>query len=89
MFDKAFFEHDLPERARAFSGEHGGLGVRVEIVTRTGERVDALEVDAAKDGISVITREEHLVVVPYAQISHVDVSPLRDHRIQSFALPDA
>lgn len=87
MFDETFFGKDFAKRAREFSREHGGLGVRVEFVTRDGERLDVLEIKATDDGARVVTRDDRMVFLPYAQIAHVDVSLLRDHRIESFELP--
>lgn len=89
MFDEAFFRTELAARAVEFSRAHGGLGLRVELVTAGGERLDVLEVAAESDGIRLVTRDERLVLLPYAQIAHVDVSLLRDHRVASFELPGA
>lgn len=86
MFDKAFFEREFAENAREFSRERGGLGVRVEVVTRAGDRIDALEIDATDSGVRIVTRDERLVLLPYKEVAHVDVSLLRDHRVESFEL---
>ena len=87
MFDEGFFSKEFVKRAREFGREHGGLGVRVEVTTSTGERIDVLEIRPGGDGVRLVTRDERLVFLPYAQIAHVDVSLLRDHRIESFELP--
>jgi hypothetical protein len=87
VFDETFFGKDFAKRAGAFSREHGGLGVRVEFVTRSGERLDVLTIKATKDGATMITRDDRMVFLPYAQIAHVDVALLRDHRIAAFEFP--
>ena len=89
MFDKAFFGKEFAESERELSREHGGLGMRVEVVTASGERLDVLEIEAGKDGARLVTRDERLVFLPYGQIAHVDVLLLRDHRIESFEFPAA
>jgi hypothetical protein len=45
-----------------------------------------LEIGAADSGLRLVTRDDRLVFVPYANIAHLDVSLLRDHRITSFDL---
>ena len=87
MFDESFFAKEFPKRAREFSHERGGLGVRLEFVTREGERLDVLELKPADDGVRLVTRDERLVFLPYAEITHLDVSLLRDHRVESYELP--
>ena len=87
MFDESFFGKEFPKRTREFSREHGGLGVRLEFVTREGERLDVLELKPANDGVRLVTRDERLVFLPYGEITHLDVSLLRDHRVDSFELP--
>ena len=87
VFDESFFEKEFAKRAREFSREHGGLGVRLEFVTREGERLDVLEMKSSGDGVRLVTRDERLVFLPYGEIAHVDVSLLRDHRVDSFELP--
>lgn len=87
MFDETFFGKEFAKRAGEFSREHGGLGVRVEVVTHGGERLDVLEIIATDSGARLVTRDERLVFVPYAQIAHVDVSLLRDHRVEAFEFP--
>ena len=87
MFDESFFGKEFVKRSREFSRDHGGLGVRLEVVTRDGERLDVLELKSGGDGIRLVTRDERLVFLPYDEIAHVDVSLLRDHRVESFELP--
>lgn len=90
MFDESFFAKEFPKRAYEFSREHGGLGARLEFVTREGERLDVLELKADKEGVRLVTRDERLVFLPYSEIAHLDVSLLRDHRVESFELsPDS
>ena len=86
VFDEAFFAKEFAERVHRFSGEHAGLGVRVEIVAVEGEHLDVLEIDATDTGLRLVTRDDRLVFLPYANIVHLDVSLLRDHRIASFDL---
>lgn len=89
MFDEAFFTAELPERALEFVRERGGLGMRVDVVTRGGERIDVLAIRPETVGARLVTRDDRLVFVPYEHIAHVDVSLLLDHRIESFELPPA
>lgn len=87
MFDRAFFDGpDFADRVREFIASKGTLGIRLEVVTLSGERLDTLEIEPAKTGARLVTRDERLVFVPYAQMAHVDVSALRDHRTASFEL---
>jgi hypothetical protein len=87
VFSESFFAKEFPKRALEFSRERGGLGVRLEFVTREGERLDVLELKPGNDGVRLVTRDERLVFVPYGEITHLDVSLLRDHRVESFELP--
>jgi hypothetical protein len=87
VFDQAFFGKELARRARELARERGGFGLRVEIVTKGGERLDVLRVEAEKERAILVTRDERLVFLPYGQIAHVDVAPLLDHRIEAFELP--
>jgi hypothetical protein len=86
VFDQAFFEGEFSEKALEFVREQEGLGIAVEIVTLSGEHLDVLEIVATDEGARLVTRGESLVFLPYAQIAHVGVSGLRDHRIASFQL---
>jgi len=86
MFDMAFFGGSFAERVREFSREHDDTHVRLEVVTLTGERLDALTLRAAETGTSLSTRDERLVFLPYAQIAYVDVAILKDHRVTGFQL---
>ena len=89
MLDKAFFDGtEFSGRVRDFTVEEGTLGVRVEVVTLNGERLDTLAIETAETEARLITRDDRLVFLPYAQIAHVDVSPLRDHRTTSFRFPN-
>jgi hypothetical protein len=87
VFDEGFFSKEFVKRAREFSRERGGLGLRVELATSAGERLDVLEIRPGGDGVRLVTRDERLVFLPYDQIVHVDVSLLLDHRVESFELP--
>jgi hypothetical protein len=89
MFDEGFFSKEFVKRTREFSREHGSLGVRVEIATGAGDLLDVLEIKPGGDGVRLVTRDERLVFLPYGQIVHLDVSLLRDHRVESFELPAA
>lgn len=89
MFDEKFFEKELAKRGLEYGQEHGGLGLRIELVTRDGERLDALKLEADAEGVRLETRDDRLVFVPYGQIAHVDVALLRDHRIEAFELHGA
>ena len=86
MFDQAFFGEEFEKRVREFSREHEGLGVRVEVVTLEADRLDVLELHAVDAGVRLVTRDDRLVFLPYANIAHLDVALLRDHRIVGFEL---
>ena len=86
VFDMAFFGGSFAERVREFSREHDDTHVRLEVVTLTGERLDALNLRAAETGTSLSTRDDRLVFLPYAQIAYVDVAILKDHRVTGFQL---
>jgi hypothetical protein len=87
VFDSAFFDGPgFAARVREFILKEDTLGARVEVVTLSGERLDTLEIEPTKSGARLITRDDRLVFLPYAQIAHVDVSPLRDHRTAGFQL---
>jgi hypothetical protein len=87
VFDEAFFDGPgFAGRVREFTTEQGTLGFRVEVVTLSGERLDTLNIEADETGVRLATRDDRLVFLPYAQIAHVDVSPLRDHRTVGFQL---
>jgi hypothetical protein len=94
VFDADFFnEGTFLEAVQEFSRDHGDpdyrgdAALRVEIVTRTGDRLDTLQVMAAETGARLSTRDERLVFVPYKQIAHIEVSVLQDHRIPGFRNP--
>ena len=84
MFDQAFFEGEFAEAALEFVREHEGLGIAVEFVTLSGQRLDVLEALTSDEGLRLVTRDEWLVFLPYEQIAHVNVSPLKDYRTASF-----
>jgi hypothetical protein len=89
VYDEGFFGREFAERVEEFRREREGLGVRVEIVTLEGERLDVLDIVSGDAGVRLVTRDDRLVFLPYAHIAHVDVTLLRDHRITSFELPAA
>jgi hypothetical protein len=86
VFDMAFFGGAFAERVREFSHDHDDAHVRLEVVTLTGERLDALQLSAVESGTRLSTRDERLVFVPYPHIAYVDVAILKDHRIAGFQL---
>jgi len=88
VFDEKFFAGEFADRASEFLDEHGGLGV--EFVTVTGERLDILAVESTEgDGMTLVTRSERLVFLPYAQLAYIEMAGQRDHRIASFRLSDS
>src|SRR5262245_26715496 len=86
VFDHAFFEGEFAEKALDFVREHEGLGIAVEVATASGDHLDVLEILAMEEGVRLVTRDQRLVFLPYAQIAHVNVSALLDHRTASFRL---
>ena len=86
VFDMAFFGGAFAERVREFSRDHDDAHVRLEVVTLSGERLDALELSAVETGIRLSSRDERLVFLPYAQVAFVEVAILKDHRVPGFQL---
>ena len=81
-----FFGRGFLERVQEFHLEHEDGSLRVEVVTVTGERIDALQLEAVESGTRLYTREDRLVFLPYERIAHVEVSILQDFRIPGFQL---
>jgi hypothetical protein len=86
VFDAAYFGGAFAERVREFSHDHDDAQLRLDVVTLTGERLDALELRAAETGASLSTRDDRLIFLPYTQIAHVDVTILTDRRVPGFQL---
>ena len=86
MFDMGFFSGAFAERVREFSHAHNDASVRLEVVTLTGERLDALQLSAVETGARLSTRDDRLVFLPYTHIAYLDVAILKDHRIEGFQL---
>jgi hypothetical protein len=87
MFERDFFTGDFADRARQFLDRDGGIAV--EFVTVGGEHLDVLSVESLEsEGMTLVTRSERLVFLPYAQIALVEMKGERDHRIASFQLPE-
>jgi hypothetical protein len=86
MFDMAFFGGPFAERVREFSHDYNDANVRLEVVTLTGERLDALQLSAVESGTRLSTRDDRLVFVPYPHIAYLDIAILKDHRIAGFQL---
>lgn len=84
MFDKDFFGRAFAERVQEFSRDHGEAHLRVEVVTLSGERHDTLQIKAIETGTRLYTHDDRLVFLPYSQIAFIDVSILRDHRVEAF-----
>jgi hypothetical protein len=82
----AFFGGTFAEGVRKFSHDHDDAHVRLEVVTLTGERLDALELSAVETGIRLASRDQRLVFMPYAQVAYVEVAILKDHRVPGFQL---
>ena len=82
----AFFRGPFAERVREFSHDYNDANVRLEVVTLTGERLDALLLSAVETGTRLSTRDDRLVFLPYGHIAYLDVAILKDHRIDGFQL---
>jgi len=82
----AYFGGAFAERIREFTEEHDDAHIRLEVVTLSGERLDALELRADEQGTSVSTRDNRLVFLPYSLIAYLDVATLQDRRVASFQL---
>jgi hypothetical protein len=82
----AYFGGAFAERVREFSHEHDDAHVRLEVVTLSGERLDAQQLRADEKGTTISTRDDRLVFLPYSLIAYVDVAILRDHRVAGFQL---
>jgi hypothetical protein len=86
MFDVAFFGGAFAQRVREFSHDHDNAHLRFELVTISGERLDALELRAEDTGASLATRDNRLVFLPYSQVAYVEVEALVDRRVPGFQL---
>ncbi len=86
VFDRTFFGGAFAEAVREFSRDHENAEVRLEVVTLTGERLDAMRLSAVEIGTTLFTRDERMVFLPYSQIAYVDVAILKDHRVSGFQL---
>jgi hypothetical protein len=86
MFDMEFFGGAFAERVREFSHDHDDAHLRFELVTLSGERLDALELKAVDTGASLATRDNRLVFLPYGQIAYVELAALVDRRVPGFQL---
>ena len=86
MFDMSFFSGAFAEGVRTFSRAHDDAGVRLELMTLAGDRLDAAELSATETGIELSTRDDRLVFLPYAQVAYLEIAVLRDHRMPSLRL---
>ena len=82
----AYFGATFADRVREFTLEHDNAHVRLEIVTASGDRLDALQLRADEKGTSISTRDDRLVFLPYSLIAYLEIAILRDHRIPGFQL---
>ncbi len=82
----AYFGGAFAERVREFSHDHDDAHVRLEVVTLSGERLDALQLRADEKGTTISTRDDRLLFLPYSLIAYVDVAILQDHRVAGFQL---
>jgi hypothetical protein len=89
MFDRQFFAHPgFGERLREFvlerSDEHSVVSLIVG--ASSGERFDVREIRSTDDGTTLITRDDHMVFLPYHHIAYVDVSIVPDRGTVGFQL---
>ena len=82
----AYFGGAFADRVREFTQEHDNAHVRLEVVTPSGERLDALQLRADEKGTSISTRDDRLVFLPYSLIAYLEIAILRDHRVPGFQL---
>lgn len=82
----AYFGGAFANRVREFSSEHDDAHVRLEVVTPSGERLDALQLLADEKGTSISTRDDRLVFLPYSLIAYVELAILKDRRVAGFQL---
>ena len=82
----AYFGAAFADRVREFTQEHDNAHVRLEVVTPSGERLDALQLRADETGTSISTRDDRLVFLPYSLIAYLEFAILRDHRVPGFRL---
>jgi len=88
VFDQAFFLGEFAEKTREFLQAHGEVNSTVEFATRGGVSLDVVELrDIGRSGMTLVTRSERLVFLPYAQLAYVEITVQRDHRIAGFQLP--
>lgn len=91
MFDASFFlDGRFLDAVHEFGREQrnpdlrGDVALRVELVMRTGDRLDTMQIEAVDTGARLLTRDDRRILAPYEQIAYIDVSVLQDHRLPGF-----
>ena len=74
-------------RVQRFSDERESLPVRVVVSTVAGRDFDIQRLTTSNAGVSLYTREDTMVFLPYGAIEHIEVSIAQDRRVQGFEIP--
>ena len=86
MLDRDFFQREFPRKVRAFSDERESVPVRVVISTVAGRDFDIQRMTSDDSGITLYTREDRMIFLPYGVIEHIQVSVAEDRRVQGFEI---
>jgi hypothetical protein len=87
MLDRDFFRREFPQKVQRFSDERESVPVRVVISTVAGRDFDIQRMTSSDTGITLYTREDKMVVLPYGVIEHLEVSVAQDRRVPGFEIP--
>ncbi len=87
MLDREFFMREFALRVQRFSEERESLPVRVVLSTASGRDFDVQRMTTSNAGISLYTREDKLVFMPYNVIEHIEIAVAQDRRVHGFEIP--
>jgi hypothetical protein len=86
VLDRDFFQREFPRKVRAYRDERESVPVRVVISTVAGRDFDVQGMTADDTGVTLYTREDTMIVLPYGAIEHIRVSAAEDRRLQGFEI---
>ena len=86
VLDRDFFRQEFPRKVRTFSDERESVPVRVVVSTVAGRDFDIQRMTSDDTGLTLYTREDRMIFLPYGVIEHIQVSVAEDRRVQGFEL---
>jgi hypothetical protein len=89
VLDRDFFRQEFPRKVRTFSDERESVPVRVVVSTVAGRDFDIQRMTSDDTGLTLYTREDRMIFLPYGVIEHIQVSVAEDRRVQGFEIPAA